>query len=518
MTFSATTGKVSYDGDGATTAFPTVFKFVVNGHVKAILRDAADLETPWAEGTDYTLAGAGQAAGGTQSATVAPAAGEKLVLILDVPFTQEKSLPLGGAFPSTQVEEGLDLAVQGSAKLAEVDRRTLKVPETDDITGADLDLPIDSARAGKFLAFDQFGKPTPAVGTSGDLSPVSAFMDTVLPSADAAAARGTLDAQRDLKSAGLIATRGDLVVGDATPAPARLAKGAANRFLAADANDVGYFGGTLARTADYTVLPGDHGKLILVDTTAGPATITLPAAATAGDGFRVAVKKTDATANAVTVDGNAAETIDGAATRVLSVQHDVEAYECDGSGWHAVVEKLPVPGLVLISSVVAANDAAVEFTTGIDGTFDGYEFVFADVIPATDNVQILLEVSTDGGTTWKTGATDYSYSGIDVTINTVTPFGANDATRIEMTVNGIGSDVGEAGVSGRVEMHGPANAAVVQQFRWDFVYDQSGAFQSRLASGGGAYETAEAINGVRFRFTSGNVESGRISLYGRRHA
>ena len=91
---------------------------------------------------------------------------------------------------------------------------------------------------------------------------------------------------------------------------------------------------TLAKTADYTVVEADQDKLILVDATAGPVTITLLASATAGDGFRIVVKKVDSSANAVTVDGNASETIDGAATSTLSTQYDSVNLVSDGSNWH----------------------------------------------------------------------------------------------------------------------------------------------------------------------------------------
>lgn len=192
MTTTAGTGKTTYAGDDSTTAFPTGFKFIVNSHVKAILRDTLGVETTWVEATDYTLAGAGVAAGGTLTATTAPATGETLTLLLDVPFTQEKAFPLGGSFPSTQVEEMGDLNSMQSAKLSEVDNRTLKVPETDTQIGSNLDIPIDSVRASKFLAFDGVGKPIAAAGTSADLTPVSTYINTLLDDADAATARATL--------------------------------------------------------------------------------------------------------------------------------------------------------------------------------------------------------------------------------------------------------------------------------------------------------------------------------------
>lgn len=194
MTFTTPNARASYPGDGIQTAFPTTFEFIEDDHVRVILRDAGDVETVWVLGVDYTLAGAKVETGGTLTATVAPATGETLVIILDVPFTQEKSLPLGGPFPSVQVEEGLDLAVQGLAKLNAAGGLTIRVPESDKVVNEDLVLPIDEDRKNLFFSFDNQGKPTVSVGTDGNLSPTSAYMDTVLTSADSASARASFEA------------------------------------------------------------------------------------------------------------------------------------------------------------------------------------------------------------------------------------------------------------------------------------------------------------------------------------
>jgi hypothetical protein len=55
-------------------------------------------------------------------------------------------------------------------------------------------------------------------------------------------------------------------------------------------------------------------RLIQVNATSGAVTINLPGAATAGNGQMITVKKNDASANAVILDGNRGETIDGATT------------------------------------------------------------------------------------------------------------------------------------------------------------------------------------------------------------
>ena len=87
-----------------------------------------------------------------------------------------------------------------------------------------------------------------------------------------------------------------------------------------------------AKITAYTVVATDHNTLLQVNATASAVTVTLLAAATAGDGFRVGVKRLSAT-NTVTVDGNSSETIDGSITSSLSTLNQVQWYACDGSNW-----------------------------------------------------------------------------------------------------------------------------------------------------------------------------------------
>ncbi len=91
---------------------------------------------------------------------------------------------------------------------------------------------------------------------------------------------------------------------------------------------------TLSKSADYSVVEADRDKLIKVDATSGAVTLSLLAAATAGDGFQIAVKKIDNSANAVIIDGNGSETIDGNTTLSLSTQYNVALLTSDGSNWY----------------------------------------------------------------------------------------------------------------------------------------------------------------------------------------
>mgnify|MGYP000432103189 CR=1 FL=1 len=105
----------------------------------------------------------------------------------------------------------------------------------------------------------------------------------------------------------------------------------------------------VTKTTTYSVVLGDFDKLILCSASGGAFTVNLPAAATAGDGFRVSFKKTDATFNAVTLDGNSSETIDGNTTITLDSPYDMVELTCDGSNWSIRTRNLGVPDTGQIS-------------------------------------------------------------------------------------------------------------------------------------------------------------------------
>lgn len=130
----------------------------------------------------------------------------------------------------------------------------------------------------------------------------------------------------------------------------------------------------VTKTSAYTVVLGDFGKTILCSASGAAFTVTLLAAATAGDGFRVAFKKTDSSVNAVTIDGNGAETIDGATTVTLDVQYDSFELVSDGSNWHIennAVFTMTRPEVTIASAATtdlgtkASNMLAISGTTTI---------------------------------------------------------------------------------------------------------------------------------------------------------
>ncbi len=102
----------------------------------------------------------------------------------------------------------------------------------------------------------------------------------------------------------------------------------------------------VTKTANYTATTVDC--TILGNAATGNITITLPTAASVAGRFYV-VKKIDSTANTVTVATTSAQTIDGQASKVLSIQYDGIQVQSDNANW------------VIISNTFGRNGTAGSF-------------------------------------------------------------------------------------------------------------------------------------------------------------
>jgi hypothetical protein len=94
---------------------------------------------------------------------------------------------------------------------------------------------------------------------------------------------------------------------------------------------------TGTRTGGFEQLSGGGSKTpskecVAINSTASATTLNLPAAASS-TGLTFKIKKTDSSANSVTIDANGSELIEGSTTYVLSAQYDSVILVCDGTGW-----------------------------------------------------------------------------------------------------------------------------------------------------------------------------------------
>ena len=204
MTVSSTTTKVSYSGDGTTSAFAYSFKIFNDSDLVVIVRtDSTGAEVTKTINTDYLVSNAGESDGGTvtfkfdtgnsgdsnyDTTDRRPQSGETVLLKRVMTLTQNTDYTPNDSFPAAAHEEALDkLTFIQQQQQEEIDR-TFKFAETD--TGT-ITIPTSTERASKYLGFDSSGDVIAVSGTA-DVTPISTFAATIVDDTSASAVRTTL--------------------------------------------------------------------------------------------------------------------------------------------------------------------------------------------------------------------------------------------------------------------------------------------------------------------------------------
>ena len=169
----------------------------------------------------------------------------------------------------------------------------------------------------------------------------------------------------------------------------------------------------------------------------------------------------------------------------------------------------------LISTSTASTSASIEFTD-LTSAYSFYAIVLSNVHAATDGVDLIVRTSTDNGSTYDSGASDYAWTTEGKTIGGTT-INANSAADTGMNI--IDSTGG----------HGLGNAANEVAWGTIFLYDPS-VTENTIIGGHMYYQntvgdeerldtmgvrlSAADVDAIQFLFSSGNITSGDFHLYG----
>lgn len=173
-----------------------------------------------------------------------------------------------------------------------------------------------------------------------------------------------------------------------------------------------------------------------------------------------------------------------------------------------------IPQLVpiLLQTITASAATSVDFTSYITSAFKAYQIVGTDIHPGTDNVELRLSVSTDGGSTWSTSNVYFNSGQSSTTGGTYAGYGS--ASQTYGTVGGgRGNSATHAGVL-TLKMGNLSSTTYGKPMSYDACYPQPGGVGGVLWSAGQVYwSSATAVNGVRLYMSSGTI-SGTYMLYG----
>lgn len=171
---------------------------------------------------------------------------------------------------------------------------------------------------------------------------------------------------------------------------------------------------------------------------------------------------------------------------------------------------VPSKGMQLLDVKTAVAQATVDFTVGINSTYDEFLIIITNMIAATDNTILTIRLSQSAS--FVSGAASYAYSAIGQT-DAGAP--ANIAASASATFIGLNANTSNAKpLSGEVRFYGIGSAGTQKTIRGDLVYQPSGGTLA-ISSGAGAFiANTTAIDGIRFLMNSGNITSGNFALYG----
>lgn len=167
-------------------------------------------------------------------------------------------------------------------------------------------------------------------------------------------------------------------------------------------------------------------------------------------------------------------------------------------------------GLVLLEEHTASDSPNLQFTDWYSSDYDTYQIEIVNLVPATNNDTLNLNLSTNGGESYDTGtnydnAYAYAYPGS----------GADGGGSTGNTSFGFGNIANTTGWSfnASFKMYGPGSGAFTL-LNGQVVYNNAAISNILMQLIGMCYANAAAVNAFQFAFAGGNIVSGTVRIYG----
>lgn len=253
----------------------------------------------------------------------------------------------------------------------------------------------------------------------------------------------------------------------------------------------------------FTSQPSLASPLAVTGNSTAGAEIRLPEDTDNGSNY-VALKAADNIASNVTFTLPSADGTNG------------QVLQTNGSGTLSFAT--PSAGaMTFITSVTASNSATVNFdSTYITSTYDVYVIQMTSVLPATDDVSISINVSSNNGSTfpysWNNTGAGFSSNGSNVSgvgggQNKLT--GGLTASATEQTLSNVSGETFNC----TMYIYKPS-AANKFQCTWNASWIAAPTAAVCWVGMSATNNSATAVNYIRFSMSSGNIASGTFRLYG----
>lgn len=518
MTVSSTTAKNTYSGDGSTTAFAFSFRILDETHLFVQIKSSAGVITNQVLSTDYTVSGSGNDSGRTNYTSgninfvTAPASTDTVIIVRSVPLKQETDYTENDTFPAETHEEALDELTMIAQQLDEELDRAIKVDSA--IAGFNGTLPTPTAD--QYIKFDSAGTGLESFSLSATAGLGNVVEDT------SPQLGGDLDANAfDIQFDDATGIRDD---SDNEQLIFQKTASAVNHFEvtnAATGNSPLLKSVGDDANVDMRIAPQGSGTVRLEGTVVVPDEIQHDADTNNKIGFTTDTQtfttggstRMDITDSGVRLGGANArvttvldeDTMSSNSATALATQQSIKAY-VDSSSY------------VLLATATASSSASISFT-GLSSAYFKYILVIDTLIPATDDSILYLRTDSNNGASFDSGASDYAYVGNLYFFNgssvVTDAIGSSADSFIALSGNDSTSGVGNGateGVSGTVTIINPSSSNYTTTIAHLAQVTADG--EIGVLSATGQRLSAAAVDAVQLLYSSGNIASGVVKLYG----
>jgi len=185
---------------------------------------------------------------------------------------------------------------------------------------------------------------------------------------------------------------------------------------------------------------------------------------------------------------------------------------------------IPAGVMTLIKEQTASSSATISFVHGasdvvFDGTYPIYVFKFINIHPQNDEIEFGFNGSDDDSShsydVTKTSSFFEAYQGEDNSAQNLQYTSGSDlaqGTGFQRLTGAVGND-NDQGFSGELYIFSPSSTTYVKHFiaRVQIAHRADYTVDNLIA---GYFNTTADITAIQFKFESGNIDSGKIKLYG----
>ena len=186
---------------------------------------------------------------------------------------------------------------------------------------------------------------------------------------------------------------------------------------------------------------------------------------------------------------------------------------------------LATGSLVPIKTLTASSSATLSFVHGTDGvvldsTYPIYQFEFINIHPATDGALFMFNFSIDTGSNYNVTKTTTFFTAThqendgDAALGYAAGQDLAQSTAFQNIAHATGNDSDE-NANGEMSIFNPSSTVFVKHFLCHTSNTTStGSPENRQSITAGYGNTTSAVDAIRFQMSSGNIDDGKIKLYG----